>query len=364
MKFLDYCSCCCCRHHRRGDSQQRSPSPEGSPHPPPIDDQVMVDSPQAEEPPKEDGSTSTDDPRPILRRMSKFSADGLKNGAVRMKSERQPPSFRDICWMENGEMQETNHKRKYTPAIPPPSWSRFPSHTRAERSFSSAGKEDLVYARDFALEPCEWDLNGGDKEGVGEQGWGKKYRRHTFEKSMAQKWRRYHSSSLRPTKRGFRSSISVGGVLEYPELAILPTLEAVPLVSRAVSSDSVDDPESNLAMSSSSLTSPRDAGPDRAAEDGARLWSQVYQGCLLPRPITSDETSTKDSASGLLRPDNSSRHSRQSSEHRRLSLRSSGEMRSSTLNFQKSLEEYEIRARERALQAASDASLRRPKEVS
>lgn len=331
-----------------------------------------------EEPPMDVISPSTDDPRPILQRGSKFSAEALKNGAIRMKSCRQPPSSRDICWMENREMQENMPKRAFTPAIPPPSWSRFPSHTRAERSLSSAGIEDLVFARDFALERLGKDLGGGEKGEEGEQGWGKKFRRHTLEKSVAQKLRRYHTASLRPTRSGFRSSISVGGVLEYPELAILPSLEAVPLVSRATSPSPIDTPEPNTAMGRNLSTS-HDPGPDREDEvDGARVWSQMYQGCLLPRPGTSDETPKNSfSANSFLHPDCASRHSRQSSRNSRQSSRpsrksserrrpspcSSSEMRSSTVNFQKALEEYEIKARERALQAASDASLRRPKEV-
>ena len=368
----------------------------------------------AEEPPAEEQEeyisitmTIADDEhfRPMLRRGKRYSAEALrKNGAVRLKnSAREPPtSARDICWVENNNnnierevMQENNNQNKrltYTPAIPPPSWSRFPSHSRAERSCSSAGKEDHVYARDFAFGVLMGDLrgNGGDKAegGEGNQGsWGRRYRRHTFEKSMARKLHRYHSTSLRPTRSGFRSSISMGGVLEYPELAILPSLEAIPLVSRAdvappqlMLVDGEENPEpysfginnSRRSLRKSSHEAGAGLGPDRAAADGdsARAWSQIYEGCLLPRPTTSDETSLpKDSANAnaFLRPEDGSPHSRQSSrqssrqlsEHRRLSPRSSTEMRSSTVDFQRSLAEYEIRARERALQAASDASSRR-----
>lgn len=413
MKYLD----CCCPRRIHTSQQERSFPPPPSPPPPSSSSSLgplslsprssathspsvtIEDSLQAqaeehctvkhtmEEPPTEEEDISTtaiaDDPfRPMLRRGRKYSADALRNGAVRMKSTRQPPiSSRDIYWVEKSnskEMQENNRQKRvtFTPAIPPPSWSRFPSHSRAERSCSSAGKEDHVYARDFAFEPRVGDpsgVGGGDKEEEGEQGRWKKYRRHTFEKSMVRKLHRYHRTSLRPTRSGFRSSISVGGVLEYPELAILPSLEAVPLASRAVSpqlglfGDDGENPESHpgIINNSSSLSNPPDAGlgPDRATIDGARNWSRIYEGCLLPRPTTSDEMPTKDfTSAAFLRPDHASRHSRQLSENRRLSARSSTEMRSSTVDFQKSLEEYEMRARERALQAASDASLRRVKE--
>lgn len=284
-------------------------------------------------------------PRPILRRGAKYSAEALKNGVVRMKSERHLTSSRDICWMSEGIEQ------KRTSKIPPPSWSRFPSHTRAERSCSSAGEKDNVYPRDFAMEIQVRDPGDGK-----EQDWMTRYRRHTFERSMIHKLRRHHRVYHGPMERGVRSSISFGGELEYPELAILPTLEAIPLASRAASPYPVEPPEYSSVFGGA-----REAGTDRAA-DGARLWSQMYEGCLPPRQLgTTDETSTRDNTSGFLRPEDASRHSRQSSE-RRLSPRSSTEIRQSTLDFQKCLEEYEMRAKERALQFAN-GSLGRPKSI-
>lgn len=420
MKFLD---CWCSRARpRHPPSQQNQPSSPGRPSPSPspspthnlhnaviiepgqaedlatekpATEEPVTEEPVTEEPPtEEDISTVTADGpfRPILRRGIRYSAEALRrNGAVRVKSVREPPtSARDIYWIENSsgqeEMQENENKQQkrisYTPAIPPASWSRFPSHTRAERSCSSAGKEDAVYVRDFAFEVRVGNLSGGDKAEEEGQGSGRKYRRHTFEKSMARKLHRYHSASLRPTRSGFRSSVSIGGVLEYPELAILPSLEAIPLVSRAdvfprlvlvVDDDDDDDNPASKNLGTKNSSNCLTNNSRDAADGGARAWSQIYEGCLLPRPTTSDEMSIKGSTNNaFLRPEDGSRHSRQSSqqssrqlsEHRRLSPRCSTEMRSSTVDFQKSLEEYEVRARERALQAASDASLRRPKEVS
>ena len=428
MKFLDYC-CSRPRSHHRPPSRHGQPSSPGHPSPfpsltpdpviiiaePSQTEELHAEKPAMAEGPAEEADVSTvvitadGHFRPMLRRGRRYSAGALsKNGAVRMKSMREAPtSARDICWIENNnekeETQENEDKQQtritYIPAIPPPSWSRFPSHSRAERSCSSAGIEDQVYARDFAFEARLGSLSGGDKAEEGGQGSARRYRRHTFEKSMARKLHRYHSVRLRPTRSGFRSSISMGGVLEYPELAILPSLEAIPLVSRADASPQFvlvynDDDENPASKNLGTLNNdPRNAGTgvgpdsDQAAVDGgARAWSQMYEGCLLPRPTTSDETTIiKDCAkNAFLRPEDGSRHSRQSShqsshqlsrqssrqssrqlsEQQRFSPRSSTEMRTSTVNFQKSLEEYEIRARERALQAASDASLRRPKEGS
>lgn len=341
MRLLNFCP------HRRRREREQSPSPPPPPNEPVTDLQAVNALLTLKQ--NNNNSPTAKTPRPGLRRGTRYSAEALRNGVVRMKSERHLTSSRDIEWMNEGI------QRKRTATIPPPSWSRFPSHTRAERSGSSAGKEDNVHPRDFALEVQMRDPSGSG--GGREEDWKTRYRRHTFERSMIHKLRKhqrvYHWSVNRG---GVRSSISEGGELEYPELAILPTLEAIPLASRAASPYPVEPSEP-----SSVLGGPQEAGLYRAV-DGARLWSQMYEGCLPPRqPGTTDETSTRDNMSAFLRPEDASRHSRQSSE-RRISPRSSTEIRHSTLDFQKCLEEYEMRARERALQFANDSS-GRPKSM-
>jgi hypothetical protein len=245
-----------------------------------------------------------------------------------MKSERNLTSSRDISW-RNREIQDTRTRR-----LPPASWSRFPSHTRAERALSSAGTEDNVHSRDFAKDFQVTDIKGCATRS----------RRNTFKKRLIH---------IRTLDRGFRSSISAGGVPEYPELEILPSLETIPLAHRAASRDPAM-PHSYSIMGRTLETG------EQEAVDGARLWSRTYEDCLH-RPRMTDVTSTRDNPSDFLRPEDASRHSRRSSE-RQLSPRSSTDMRHSTLDFQKSLEDYEVRAREKAVQVAND-SLERPQSV-
>jgi hypothetical protein len=319
MKFFD-----CCR-------SQRSTS-FGLPSNPIIDYEAVKY-------PTEDCPVATS-PRPILRRGAKYSTEALRNVVVRMKSERHLTSSRDINWM-NKEVHAKPRDR-----IPPASWSRFPSHTLAQRSPMSAGTEDNVYPRDFAMTIHMTDVGGSlrnDRE--------TRYSSKTLMRSMIYQSRSLESFDYGSPERGVRSSISVGGVLEYPELAILPSLEAIPLAKRTSSLYTVGHkPDASVGQ-------PRGTVPD----DDARLWSRMYDECLH-RPVTMDETSTKDNTSGFLHPEDASRHSRQASS-RPLSLGSSAEMRHSTLDFQKSLEEYELRTRDRLLQLG-DGSLRRPSSVS
>lgn len=277
--------------------------------------------------------SAPNNPQLVLRRGAKYSAEALRNGVVRMKSERNLTSSRDISW-RNGDIRDTRTRR-----LPPASWSRFPSHTRAERSLSSAGREDNVYSRDFAKDFQVTDSSDSKKNEDA-----KRSRSKSLKRSL---------KYIRTLDRGFRSSISVGGVLEYPELEILPSLETIPLVRRTASRDPV------MPNSYSILSQPLEPGQHEAV-DGARLWSRTYDDCLH-RPGTADETSTRDNTSGFLRPEDASRHTRRSSD-RQISPRSSTDMRHSTLDFQKFLEDYEVRAREKALQVADD-SLERPESV-
>ncbi|KAL8711563.1 MAG: hypothetical protein Q9220_003973 [cf. Caloplaca sp. 1 TL-2023] len=99
------------------------------------------------------------------------------------------------------------------------SWTRYPSHTHRERT-EAANLSDNVIARDFAMgQPVERQVSK------------KKSRSMTFGKSMLHKIGRIYrtrSSDFRRYNAGHRSSISVGGVLEYPELEIpRPSFEPV-----------------------------------------------------------------------------------------------------------------------------------------
>ncbi|KAL8818046.1 MAG: hypothetical protein Q9223_003232, partial [Gallowayella weberi] len=91
------------------------------------------------------------------------------------------------------------------------SWTRFPSHTLAERA-ETANERDNVISRDFAITaPPQRRMSK------------KKTRSMTFGRRFLHKIGRFYttrSSDIRRYNAGHRSSITVGGRLENPELEI------------------------------------------------------------------------------------------------------------------------------------------------
>jgi hypothetical protein len=128
-------------------------------------------------------------------------------------------------------------------------WGRYPSHSRPDRTFS-AGHQDSVTTRDFALEAAIKFAMGkntdSDEDNIdpverpasppllpGQKKRKKKVGSHriaksnsmTFGKNFLKNYARiFRSQSIEFQKYGYghRSSITGGGVLEYPELEILP----------------------------------------------------------------------------------------------------------------------------------------------
>jgi hypothetical protein len=129
-------------------------------------------------------------------------------------------------------------------------WGRYPSHTRIERTFS-AGKKDRVTARDFALEAAvrfastkenDYDedmvdptqrlpsplLLPGERKRKKKTGSSKLPKSHsmTFGRKLIKNYYsgifKSSSSEFRQHGRGHRSSIVSGGILEHPELELLP----------------------------------------------------------------------------------------------------------------------------------------------
>jgi hypothetical protein len=132
-------------------------------------------------------------------------------------------------------------------------WGRYPSHTRTERG-ASAGKSDLVESRDFALEAAvhvtsaqavdgddqELDptervpslpLLPGQKRRKKKVGSGRmvKSTSMTFGRTFLKHYSRIfrsQSTDFRRHGKNHRSSITTGGVLEFPELELLPEVWA------------------------------------------------------------------------------------------------------------------------------------------
>lgn len=104
-------------------------------------------------------------------------------------------------------------------------WSRYPSHTRNERSLS-AGIADSVVTRDFAplSSTSEFDDAGEHNEEPTE----KRRKRKALSKALRKFFLKDLSARVKPFTSGFRkgesghrTSIAVSGKLEYPELELL-----------------------------------------------------------------------------------------------------------------------------------------------
>ncbi|KAL8737639.1 MAG: hypothetical protein Q9181_001482 [Wetmoreana brouardii] len=126
------------------------------------------------------------------------------------------------------------------------SWTRYPSHTFRERTEAASAKDNVI-TRDFAIGHFpERKISN------------KKSRSMTFGKSMLHKIGRLYqtrTSDFRRYHAGHRSSISVGGVLEYPELEIpRPSFEPV-LLSGPRDSSETEESSPELALKEAAATS-------------------------------------------------------------------------------------------------------------
>ena len=113
------------------------------------------------------------------------------------------------------------------------SWSRYPSHTRAERC-GPAGRADLVLTRDFAVDINPADIHVADETEPSSpvskrsEKVRSKKRRASLPKSRSMTFSsivRYYSNifhSSSGTGQNRRTSVSTGGRLDYPELEMLP----------------------------------------------------------------------------------------------------------------------------------------------
>jgi hypothetical protein len=225
-------------------------------------------------------------------------------------------------------------------------WGRYPSHTRADRTFS-AGHQDKVETRDFALEaaikfamnkkaegddaeeeevdptarPLTPPLLPGQKKRKKKVGHTRMAKSHsmTFGRSFLKNYAKiFRSQSIEFHRhgQGHRSSIATGGTLEYPELEIVPDVWRRAITEETSRASSHDDNEARgpqeeygpgdkkgkgkmkeedsvatlrpLPASSRPTTSNLlQAGLD-GTKDTARVWSAYYENCLpsFPRAST------------------------------------------------------------------------------
>ena len=175
--------------------------------------------------------------RPVLRRHEEYSsASSLRSVS---------PSGRDKD--PTASTKATRKRGRHTsPARSSGSWARFPSHTRPNRSSSPASSSDGVLSRDFGMEIAQIQdpnskpfrtLPAIDK---------RKSRSLSFRKSLTNTLGRLYRSQVELRgymDKGHRSSISAGGLSEYPELEV----------------------------------------PAGLGEGAASAWSKMYEDCVPPR---------------------------------------------------------------------------------
>ena len=251
-----------------------------------------------------------------------------------------------------------NEVKRSSSAYPIGSWSRYPSHTRPERSSSPAGIQDQVFARDFADMTPRSSPNPSPNSKLDPK---KRKKSMNFGKHMlSQLSRLYKSQSqdlqrrLANEARGHRSSISEGGRLEYPELEVLgrvsPPMPSPDIATKVAMEERIQ----------SEIKQALQRGKD------AKEWSKLYDDCVVPPPPSemgnSPIRSPIDSlvTSPMVTPMRSSEEIGPGDVYarggdgdgmrgsKRPESRSS-ELRASTLDFKKSLELHEGLARERML---------------
>lgn len=225
-------------------------------------------------------------------------------------------------------------------------WGRYPSHTRSDRTLS-AGHSDQVQTRDFALEaaikfamgknindndeqdidpatrPLTPPLLPGQKKRKRKTGDARMAKSHSmsFGKSLLKNYVKiFRSQSIEFHKHGsgHRSSIATGGMLEYPELEILPDVWRRGIIEEPSRDSNSDNPEPTgppeehphgdakgkgkmkeeesaatlraLPAGSSRPTTSNllQAGLD-GTRDTARVWSTYYENCLPSFPRASTE---------------------------------------------------------------------------
>lgn len=250
-------------------------------------------------------------------------------------------------------------------------WGRYPSHTRASRTFS-AGHQDQVETRDFALEaairfamnktndndeleeeidpttrPLTPPLLPGQRKRKRKVGSSRIAKSHsmTFGKSFLRNYARiFRSQSIEFQRhgQGHRSSVATGGALEYPELEMVPDVWRAGIVEEANRPSSQSNLNAHdmqqeygpgdrkgkgkmkeeqsaatpgqLPISSRPTTSNLLQMGSDGSKDTARVWSAYYEGCLptFPRASTELDFSVEDFGTSA----------RRSLDSRRTSLRS------------------------------------------
>lgn len=249
------------------------------------------------------------------------------------------------------------------------SWARYPSHTRPERSTSPAGVSDQVHSRDFAITPPGTVPKVSSELGSSPLSNGKKgmTKSMTFGKQLLSTISSLYKSQsqelqrrLTDEARGHRSSISEGGVLEYPELEMLTSISP-PLLSPDIATKLQLEEHVNKEVEPQIDTQAHGTQSGQVSRKQSQDWAREYQDYIQLQSQWPIRTPANDpSAYDTKRPKETSDEAlevasvspRKASETigpKDMPAKGSGssDMRASTLDFKKSLELDEWKTRER-----------------
>ncbi|KAM0795087.1 hypothetical protein BDR22DRAFT_826394 [Usnea florida] len=206
-------------------------------------------------------------------------------GAYTLSQRRESPSKRPT-------IEDT---RGSPPASRASSWARYPSHTRPERSVSPAGVSDQVYSRDFAnFSPGTVSKVSKNESSPVSNSEKVMTKSRTFGKQLLSTVSSIYKSQSQDLQRriadearGHRSSISEGGVLEYPELEMLgsisPPMPSPDIDTKLELEDRVrkaSEPQGALLTRSSTHSS-------QVSRKQSQDWAREYQHCIRPQPTHS-----------------------------------------------------------------------------
>lgn len=175
-------------------------------------------------------------------------------------------------------------------AIRASSWACYPSHTRPERSTSPAGVSDQVYSRDFAItspgmvskvssEHGSSPLSDGKKMKKKSMGFGKQMLStiSSLYKSQSQELQR----RLANEARGNRSSISEGGAVEYPELEMVGSISP-PMPSPDIATKLSLEEHVRKASERQSDMQTHSTQSGQISRKQSQDWAREYQDCIHP----------------------------------------------------------------------------------
>jgi len=238
----------------------------------------------------------------------------------------------------------------------PLSWSKYPSHKRAERSMTPAGKADHVTAYDFASN-LTIDSPKSRPSFFSRR---KKSHSMTFGKNVFKSWSKVYKShssiDIKNQARGFRSSISPGYEPEFPDLEVYnlasPTLHASAKPhERSTLSTEISDVDLTSSQETDAVITER----------SAKAWSRLYMDCVkYPNDTDTEAGSVANIAVERERETTVTREGTvtavvKSSHQREASSNGGSGMRESTVDFQRSLRITEVEAKKNVLEAAERA---------